>query len=74
MTENIAYTSSDYDSFSDIVSCLPKKLARIIQQRFVYNMTFKEIGKKNRCSHETARKRFLEGIGILKNDRALCCE
>jgi len=63
----VSYEKLEYDQFNDILSVLPKRLSKVIEQKILYNMTFKEIAKKNKYSHETARKRFLEGLGTLND-------
>ncbi len=47
-----------YEALEDI----PDKIMNIIKQRFYNDMTFKEIGKANGYSHETARKHVICAI------------
>ena len=67
LNDNISYNTLGYRSVSDLVSILPNDIAIVIEQKLIYNMTFKEIAEVNQYSHETARKRFLEGVGTLNN-------
>ena len=50
----------------DLVSGLPNHISRILEQRFLYNMTMVEIGRANGYSRETARRRLRNAIKICK--------
>ena len=50
----------------DIVNGLPNHISRILEQRFLHNMTMVEIGKANGYSRETARRRLKNAIKICK--------
>jgi len=42
----------------DIINSMPDDLGKVLQQRFIDNMTIQEIGKHNGYSRETARRRI----------------
>jgi len=50
----------------EIIHDMPDKHAKIIRQRYLDNMTMKEIGLANGYSRETARRRVLLAIRICK--------
>lgn len=50
----------------DVVNGLPNHISRILEQRYLYNMTMVEIGKANGYSRETARRRLKNAIKICK--------
>jgi RNA polymerase sigma factor (sigma-70 family) len=52
----------------DIVTGLNEEDSEILQQRFFYNMTMKEIGKTNGYSRETARRRLKNAVKLCKNN------
>lgn len=52
----------------DIVTGLDEEDSEILQQRFFYNMTMKEIGKTNGYSRETARRRLKNAVRLCKNN------
>ena len=58
-------THSDMNCY-DILDGLPSDASYIIKQRFVENMTMKEIGSANGYSRETARRKLLKAIKICK--------
>ena len=45
---------------------MPPKHAKVIRQRYLDNMTMKEIGLANGYSRETARRRVLLALRICK--------
>lgn len=63
---------TNYDSqeakldFNDTISGLPDDVAKILEQRFLGNMTMVEIAKANGYSRETARRRLKKAIKICK--------
>ncbi len=61
-------SGTNYDEFDDMISVLPKKLAKIVKLRIVYNMSFEEIGRINKFSHETARRKLKLAYSKLKNE------
>lgn len=54
------------DSMDDLIGGLPDSVSKILQQRYVYNMTMVEVGKANGYSRETARRRLQHAIKICK--------
>ena len=64
----------NYSEFDDMLSVLPKKLAKIVKLRIVYNMSFEEIGKLNKFSHETARRKLKLAYSKLKNAHSTMLE
>ena len=63
--QNLRKTSSDMN-FYDIIEGLPSDVSDIIKQRFMENMTMKEIGSANGYSRETARRKLLKAVKICK--------
>tara|TARA_R110002020_G_scaffold71388_4_gene184431 strand:+ start:674 stop:1153 length:480 start_codon:yes stop_codon:yes gene_type:complete len=57
--------------FNDTISGLPDEVNKILQQRFLGNMTMVEIAEANGYSRETARRRLKSAIKICKksNDK-----
>ena len=55
----------------DVVNGLPNHISRILEQRYLYNMTMVEIGKANGYSRETARRRLKNAIKICKKKHVL---
>ena len=51
----------------EIFDGLPRDIAKILGQKYIYNMTMDEIGKENGYSRETARRRLHRAIKIYKN-------
>ena len=58
-------TQSDMNCY-DILEGLPLDVSSIIKQRFVENMTMKEIGNANGYSRETARRKLLKAVKICR--------
>ena len=58
-------TQSDTNCY-DILEGLPLDVSSIIKQRFVENMTMKEIGNANGYSRETARRKLLKAVKICR--------
>lgn len=58
-------TQSDMNCY-DILEGLPKDVSYIIKQRFMENMTMKEIGSANGYSRETARRKLLKAVKICR--------
>ena len=58
-------TQSDMNCY-DILEGLPLDVSSIIKQRFVENMTMKEIGSANGYSRETARRKLLKAVKICR--------
>tara|TARA_R110000824_G_scaffold274367_1_gene463069 strand:- start:894 stop:1376 length:483 start_codon:yes stop_codon:yes gene_type:complete len=58
-------TQSDMNYY-DILEGLPIDVSCIIKQRFLENMTMKEIGSANGYSRETARRKLLKAVKICK--------
>ena len=52
--------------FNDTISGLPYEVNKILQQRFLGNMTMVEIAQENGYSRETARRRLKSAIKICK--------
>ena len=50
----------------EIIDDMPEKHAKLIRQRYLDNMTMKEIGLANGYSRETARRRVLSAVKICK--------
>ena len=50
-----------------LVEGMPEKPAKVLQQRYVDNMTMNEIGRENGYSRETARRRVISAIQLCKN-------
>ena len=50
----------------DILEGLPQDVSYIIKQRYVENMTMKEIGSSNGYSRETARRKLLKAVKICR--------
>jgi len=63
--QSLRKTSSDMN-FYDILEGLPNDVSDIIKQRFMENMTMKEIGSANGYSRETARRKLLKAVKICK--------
>lgn len=72
LINEVSYDNTELIEFRDILSSMPQNLAVVIEQKYLYNMTFKEIAKKNNYSHETARQRLKDGIKYLHNARTMC--
>jgi len=51
----------------DIITGLEEEETKILEQRFFYNMTMKEIGRENGYSRETARRRLKNAIKTCQN-------
>jgi RNA polymerase sigma factor (sigma-70 family) len=58
-------TQSDMNCY-DILEGLPQDISYIIKQRFMENMTMKEIGSANGYSRETARRKLLKAVKICR--------
>ncbi len=58
-------TQSDMNYY-DILEGLPGDVSEIIKQRFIENMTMKEIGRVNGYSRETARRKLSKAVKICK--------
>lgn len=56
----------DLDKILDVLP--EKELKDVLIQRFVYNMTLTEIGRRNNFSYETARKRIILAIKYLQKN------
>ena len=54
-------------SNSDIFDGIPLESAKLIKQKYIYNMTMNEIGKMNGYSRETARRKVAKAVKIYKN-------
>lgn len=68
----IDYTrTSTPDTMNDLISGLPDKVSKILEQRYIYNMTMVEIGRANGYSRETARRRLKNAIKICKKKHVL---
>lgn len=52
---------------TDIFDGIPSEYADLIKQKYIYNMTMKEIGKINGYSRETARRKVAKAVKIYKN-------
>ncbi len=50
----------------DILDGLPQDISYIIRQRYMENMTMKEIGSANGYSRETARRKLLKAVKICR--------
>ena len=64
MEINVSTRSS---SGADIFDGIPKEYASLLEQKYVYNMTMNEIGKKNGYSRETARRKVAKAVKFYKN-------
>jgi len=49
-----------------ILESIPEKMKKIIEQKFFYRMSFKEIAEENGYSRETARRRFQKAIKLCR--------
>lgn len=49
---------SDKHSDNNIINDITDKNRKLLEKRYIFGMTFIEIGKSEKCSHETARKRI----------------
>lgn len=58
--------TQSYMNCYDLLEGLPKDISKIIQQRFIDNMTMNEIGNKNGYSRETARRKLIKAVKICK--------
>jgi RNA polymerase sigma factor (sigma-70 family) len=58
-------TQSDMNCY-DMLEGLPLDVSSIIRQRFVDNMTMKEIGSVNGYSRETARRKLIKAVKICR--------
>lgn len=58
---------SDKLEVLDIIGGLDSETRNILEQRFYYNMTMKEIGKRNGYSRETARRRLKNAVKFCKS-------
>lgn len=58
-------TQSDMNCY-DILDGLPQDISYIIRQRYMENMTMKEIGSANGYSRETARRKLLKAVKICR--------
>ena len=59
-------TDNYYQDAKDMVTGLPEGVSKILEQRYLYNMTMVEIGNANGYSRETARRRLQNAIKICK--------
>ena len=50
----------------EILESIPENMKKIIQQKFYYDMSFKEIAQENGYSRETARRRFQKAMKLCK--------
>lgn len=50
----------------EIFDCLPLELRNIVEKRYVYNMTLREIGDECGCCYETVRKKLHEATTCIK--------
>ena len=64
---NFDNISTKNNNFNRIIDGIDTQHEQILKQRFIYGMTFKEIGKANSYSYETARKRLKLALNTLKN-------
>ena len=55
-------TDNYYQDAKDMVTGLPEGVSKILEQRYLYNMTMVEIGNANGYSRETARRRLQNAI------------
>ncbi len=53
--------------FLDFIDSLPKKLATVLKQRYLYGYTVQEIAERNHYSRETARQYIKKGVQKLKS-------
>lgn len=60
-------TPSRASNNTDIFDGIPKEYARILEQKYIYNMTMNEIGDKNGYSRETARRKVAKAVNFYKN-------
>jgi RNA polymerase sigma factor (sigma-70 family) len=58
-------TESDMNYY-DMLEGLPVDVSSIIKQRYMENMTMKEIGSANGYSRETARRKLIKAVKICK--------
>ena len=64
-------TPSRSTNHADIFDGLPKEYAVLLEQKYVYNMTMNEIGKKNGYSRETARRKVAKAVSFYKNNNKI---
>ena len=57
---------SNQNNINELIGGLPDNASKILEQRYVYNMTMVEIGSANGYSRETARRRLKNAIKICK--------
>lgn len=61
-TNTPSATIEDIDLFDGV----PSEHAKLLEQKYIYNMTMKEIGKSNGYSRETARRKVAKAVKIYK--------
>lgn len=74
LDETASYSQSMYNELSDILQGVPQQLALVIEQKYLYNMTYEEIGKKNKYSGQTAQNRLNDGLKYIKHARIMHSE
>ena len=50
----------------EILDCIPKNLRDIVEKRYVYGMTLREIGEQHGYCYETIRRRLKKADGYMK--------
>lgn len=71
-TESIELnTPARASNYTDIFDGLPKEYANLLEQKYIYNMTMNEIGKKNGYSRETARRKVAKAVNFYKNNNKI---
>lgn len=56
---------------TDIFDGMPKEYANLLEQKYIYNMTMNEIGRKNGYSRETARRKVAKAVNFYKNNNKI---
>lgn len=69
--ENNTPEKKPLQSINELLDGLPSESAKILSQKYIYNMTMVEIGKENGYSRETARRKLKNAIKIFKQRNKL---
>ena len=64
-------TPARASNYTDIIDGLPSEYATLLEQKYVYNMTMNEIGRKNGYSRETARRKVAKAVNFYKNNNKI---
>ena len=69
--DNFNIRNTEASEPTDIFDGLPSEYATLLEQKYVYNMTMNEIGRKNGYSRETARRKVAKAVNFYKNNNKI---